>query len=259
MKDFFDQLKSITDIFNAGRLIFYPFAGALAVIPFYLFARILIVSLQPELDAQLRRDLDSMAYSWWSQAGIVLAAIVVGFLIAVAGFSMLERTGGSLAQDLARENPNRNTSFTYNYPLLRQNKSEDYAAWLIAEYYRYVEIATYILLGAMAGLGLMTLYVLVFVLRQFADEAAAVTASAYVVLVLLVAACIFVKGYLWPELWMKRVIVPGLRSFLLAKRNLIEGVKVVDRAVLPFRPQGSAPVTPTGGPAGAGPATPVSP
>jgi hypothetical protein len=45
MKDFFDQLKSITDIFNAGRLIFYPFAGALAVIPFYLFARILIVSL----------------------------------------------------------------------------------------------------------------------------------------------------------------------------------------------------------------------
>ena len=41
------------------------------------------------------------------------------------------------------EAADRSTSFTYNYPLLRQKKDEDYATWLISEYFRYVEIATY--------------------------------------------------------------------------------------------------------------------
>lgn len=241
MKELFDQLKSITDIFNVGRLVFYPFAGALVVVPFYFLVRIFVQPPAALLHLQLASDIDSMGGSWRPLV-FFLASTVVGFLVAVAGFSILDRVGAEASKEVAAQNPNYAVSFTYNYPLLRQKKDEDYATWLIGEYFRYVEIATYIPLAAIVGLGLMTLYVLVFVVRQFPDDA-----SSHVILTLLLSIWIIVKWYLWPHIWLQRVIVPTLRSFLRAKANLIEGVKTVERQVGPYKPQDSP--APAGAPA----------
>src|SRR5438445_679567 len=61
-----------------------------------------------------------------------------------------------------KQEPANVNSYPYNYPLLRQKKDEDYAMWLISEYYRFVEIATYIPLGGIIGLILLALYMFVF-------------------------------------------------------------------------------------------------
>jgi len=60
MKELFDQMKSITDALNAGRLIFYPFAGALIVYPLAMLARLLAhdsSSLSQPLFTQMSQDL----------------------------------------------------------------------------------------------------------------------------------------------------------------------------------------------------------
>jgi hypothetical protein len=239
MKEFFDGFKSVTDIFNAGRLIFYPFAGALVVIPFYLLARIILVSPTAVLFTQLTNDLKSIDHSPLSLAIFAVAAVVVGFLIAVTGFTVLDEQSAEISKQIAALNPDRSASFNYNYPLLRQKKDEDYATWLISEYFRYVEIATYIPIGGMVGLTLMMLYVLVFLMRHFAEAALLGVTSAHVVFILLLISVIITKWYLWPEIWVKRVIVPTLCTFLKAKGNLIEGVKAVERAVGPFKAEDS--------------------
>ena len=87
----------------------------------------------------------------------------------------------------------------------------------------------------MIGLTLMTFYVLIFLIRQFAEETSRGLTSAHILLVLQLIVLIVTKFYLWPEVWMKRVIVPTQRTFLRAKCNLIEGVKTVERVVGPFK------------------------
>jgi len=225
-------VKSVTDIFNAGRLVFYPAAGAFVVVPFYLLAAAFLGSPAATFGAQLSQDFARVT-STTALVVLFLASITVGFLIAVIGFRVIKRVA-----DAAPASPGEGinpVSFNYNYPLLRQKKDEDYATWLVGEYFRYVEIATYIPMGIMVGLELTTLYLLVFLVRQFAADAVAGLTSGHVLLPALLVASIVTRGYLWPEVWIPRIITPTVRTFDRAKCNLIEGVKAVERAVGPFK------------------------
>lgn len=246
MKELFDQFKSLTDIFNAGRLVFYPMAGALIVLPAYLLIRIALVTPAPTLHAQVVGDLRSLGAIEHVGWLVVFASTVVGFLTAVVGFRVLERATAETVRDVTAQLPARATSYNFNYPLLRQKKDEDYATWLMSEYFRYVEIATYIPLGALTGLVLITLYVCVFVIRRFAAEGPVPATSDLAVLVLLVAGVIFIRVYFWPEVWVKRVIVPTHGTFLKAKCNLIDGIKSVERAVGPYKGDAPSQAVPPG-------------
>lgn len=98
-----------------------------------------------------------------------------------------------------------------------------------------MEIATYIPMGIMVGLELTTLYLLVFLVRQLGIDAPGGLTSAHVVFPVLLVAAIVTRAYLWPEVWIPRIIAPTVRTFERAKCNLIEGIKVVDREVKPFK------------------------
>lgn len=227
MKELFDQIKSITDTLNVGRLIFYPFAGVLIVYPLSMLIQLLVTGPCRPLFAQMYQDLNASG----AGLGIVLSSIVVGFLVATVGFSaVLEDVVAKVKEEIKQESANEN-SFSYNYPLLRQKKEEDYATWLISEYYRFVEIATYIPLGGISGFVLLELYMFAFLFLDPARRTVAGLTTVHVILVILLGVLILIKYYVWPEVWVKRVLIPVMRTYLRAKKDLIDGVKVVDKAV----------------------------
>ncbi len=223
VKEIFDQFGKVTDILNLGRLIFYTVAGALVVLPAYMIGR-LITQPAASLSAQMASGADTLAQA--STAGVVfLASIVVGFLIATAGFPIvLEGLSDEIRRQMAQETGTNKYSFPRNYPLLRHKTDDDYAAWLISEYYRYVEIATYIPLGAIVGLALTGLYVLIALLQSTTGPGAAGVTGSHVAFLAILVALVLIRYWLWPEVWAKRVVVPTIRTYLSAKKNLIDGV-----------------------------------
>lgn len=227
VKELFDQLKgSFTDILNVGRIIFYPFAGFLTIVPFYMIVRLLLDE-QPSrlLSTQMLKNLHNITNTTLTVTfTLFMSSLVVGFLLATVGFPMLiDGLGPDISMDVEGE-PLAMNSFPYNYPLLRnkKDKDEDYAGWLISEYYRYVEIVTYIPLGGYIGLVLIEVYVFVFLLRA---GSAGLTA-AHTIFLIILGTLVLIKYYVWPEIWVKRILIPVLRTYLRAKRNLINGLRV---------------------------------
>ena len=168
MKELFDQLKSISDILNVGRLIFYTAAGALVIVPLCLLTRVMMSTLQPTFTLQLASDLQALGAPPVSVWVLFLASLVTGFLIAAVAFLGLQDRSRRIAQEVRRTVSDRTCSVTYNYPLLRQKKDEDYANWLVSEYSRYVEIVTFVPIGVILGLAVTAIYTATFLVRDLA-------------------------------------------------------------------------------------------
>jgi hypothetical protein len=225
VKELFEGLDKATDILNLGRLIFYTAAGALVVLPTYMIGWLLT---QPPaaLATQLTAAMNALTKG--SALGIIcFASIVAGFLIAAAGFPLvLESMSGEIRRQMALEAAGVNEySFPRNYPLMRNKGDHDYAAWLVSEYYRYVEIATYIPLGFIAGLGLSGVCLAIALLQDGARPGNAGLTATHGGLLVIVAALVLIRYWLWPEVWAKRVVVPTIRTYLSTKRNLIDGIR----------------------------------
>jgi len=209
----------------------------------YMILRLALADPAPTLMAQLLIDARHVTITSWSVTWLLVAtSLIMGFLIAIIGFStvlvdLVQRLPSEVLVPFGPEN----TSFTYNYPLLRKNKNEDYATWLISEYYRYIEIATYIPLGAIIGLALLDVYVFLFLVKDFASPVSGLTEAHFVFLLLFVA-WVAVAVWFWPEIWLKRVVAPAVQSYIDSKRKLIAGVKLVSQEGNPSAP-GSATVT----------------
>jgi len=103
----------------------------------YMILRLALADPAPTLMAQLLIDARHVTVTSWSVTWLLVAtSLIMGFLIAIIGFStvlvdLVQRLPSEVLVPFGPEN----TSFTYNYPLLRKNKNEDYATWLISEYY----------------------------------------------------------------------------------------------------------------------------
>lgn len=218
IQQFFDGLSKATDILNLGRLIFYTAAGALVVLPACLIGTLFLNE----------ENLRTVSESLWTAVGLLVTSMVVGFLIAAAAFPLVI---DDLSADVRREmtgqaEADEAHSFPRNYPVLRgKGGVEDYAAWLISEYYRYVEIAAYIPLGGIIGLVLVDIYVLLVLLRESTQRAHAGLTVNHVLFAMIFVALIVIRYWLWPEVWAKRVIAPTIRTYLRAKQQLIDGVK----------------------------------
>jgi hypothetical protein len=200
VKEFFDQIRSIADIMNIGRLIFYTFAGALTAIPLYMILSLLLIdgTSAPSLFTQMRYDLRNITVSAGSFVSWSLAwtSLIAGFLLAVVGFPLaLVGVGAIVDQRMDKEPSDTKYSFPFNYPFLRNTANEDYAAWLISNYYRYVEITVYIPLGAVVGLALLEVYVFIFLIGDFARPGLPGLTATHIMLLLILSLLVLIKYY----------------------------------------------------------------
>lgn len=232
-KQIFAELSKATDIFNLGRFVFYTAAGVLVVLPLNMILSLLSTlpdNLATGLFLQLSNDFGGTLAE--SRAWILLfCSIIIGFVIAAAGFTIViqdekvsQWANEKLAETLKRADPAK--SFSFNYPKLRNdNANADYSAWLVTEYYRYLEIVVFIPIGAILGVTVITLYVSVFIIKQTAVSAGAGFTEAHLSFILLLSLLLLIKYYLWPEFWLKRVVAPVLAAYRGARTRLIEGLQ----------------------------------
>jgi hypothetical protein len=149
------------------------------------------------------------------------ASVVMGFLLANVGFVILI----VVDKEVKKPEPlSEKYSFTYRYPLMKNKSDEDYAAWLIQEYYRFIEIAMYVPLGAIVGLALIEIYIFIFFLYDFARPGSAGLTAAHMMFLFTLGVLVSVKYYLWPKIWKTYVLVPLLSQYHGAKRDVINGI-----------------------------------
>ncbi len=227
VKVMFSGTDKLFDILNVGRLIFYTAGGLLAVYPLTLLAGLLAQSAPPP-GGMLTSIAPPSADAAWL---LFFFSLVAGFVLALIAFQTL--TAPAYKRVLARIGqpaPNE-FSFNYRYPLLRNDREQDYQAWLIAEYFRYVEIATLIPLGFVVGVGGLTLYPLVYLLH-FGPAALdfAQINSALLWLIVGAAALALIRHYLWPCYWRPLIVEPTVQTFIRAKANLIAGLEALPAA-----------------------------
>ena len=140
-----DSLDKITDILNVGRLIFYTAAGFCAILPAAMSMRLLAHDPDPVYWGQFLADLVCCA----RHREVWAASLIFGFVIAnLANMIVISR----FTQPPPSKHPeSEKDSYSYAFPRLysggvppKDGSGKDYAAWLISEYYRFVEIAVFI-------------------------------------------------------------------------------------------------------------------
>jgi hypothetical protein len=230
LKELLEQLGKMADILNVGRLIFYTFAGVLIVVPLHMNGR-LLAEPKPDQSVFIQMACD-FNVSGLLSVNIVVLSLVVGFVVAPAAFGIvIERLGKDLREEIEQVPINENSSFSYNYPLLK--KEQDYAAWLISEYYRYVEIATFIPLGFVIGLLLIGFYVFIYLMKDFTRTGVGGFTEAHGAFLGIIGILLIIKVYVWPTIWEERVVKPAMRAYLLAKRNVIKSLHVKQAQTIP--------------------------
>lgn len=234
MQSLLASLKSVTDVFNLGRLVFYSFAGALVVIPLFMIKRLIASAGEtlPSLGTKLAADFDGVMTE--SIYIVYLVSTVCGFLIASIGFVAVlgEIAGPVNASEIATPRPVRGAnakkafSTPFYYPLLHNKEAttDDYYGWLIAEYYRYVEIVTFIPMGAIGGLCLLDVYVLTYLIQTGMTPGNSGISPAHATFVALVLLTAMVRYRWWP-VWLARVVAPIVRVHIVAKCDLITNLE----------------------------------
>jgi hypothetical protein len=224
MKEFFDQLEKITDILNVGRVVFYPVAGVLVVLPiFMIFELLKLPSSELPRYVWINPIPEKISISFGLT--LFILSLAVGFLIAIAGFCVvIQRLSPEVSEEVSTTGP-KEYSFAYNYPFLSNKKGADYAAWLLSEYYRYLEIAIFVPLGAVIGLALLEAYLIIFVAKDFLNPSSAGFTQAQAMLILILGLLLWITQHGWEKVWERRVIKPTLAAYQRAKQLLIEGAK----------------------------------
>jgi hypothetical protein len=229
--DFFkaavDSLDKVTDILNVGRLIFYTAAGFCGLLPAAMTVR-LLGKFDSAADtwywSQFFKDLDACAKS----GPVWLAALIFGFVIAnVAASIVMNQFPSAPPHEISKE------SYAYSYPRLFSGgipkqgaaASKDYAAWLISEYYRYLEIAVYIPFGILISLPVYSLYSLTYLILKSSQTSAFVINGAHVAFALWTLASVVVWTTVWPDFWVPRIAVPLYHDWVNARRAAIHGLQ----------------------------------
>jgi len=218
LQQLFGGVDKLTDILNVGRLLFYTAAGALVIYPFDAVVRL---AQEHKFCGQPLYELAQAFRGTWE---LVVASTIVGFMIAACGWvRVVDQLSVRVKQGIESQ-PIDEHAYPFRYPQFKNLKSEDYSAWLIAEYFRFIEIVVYIPLGFLAGLGLITLFSAFYMLSwAFAGKAhgLCVVHRDFVVSALLFILCTF---YLWPKWWLPKVAEPIVGAYYRAKLLLAAGL-----------------------------------
>jgi hypothetical protein len=248
-KSLFDSLDKATDILNVGRLIFYTAAGFCGVLPVSMSLCFLAQDLgkpKPYWE-QFLSDLATCAghYQIW------LVALVFGFVIASVAYA---RTTFKLVPTTTIDKE----SYEYQYPRLfsggipdgKQGVPKDYAAWLVSEYYRYLEIIWYIPYALLLSLPVYALYSLTYLVRMIGRAEGSVLNAAHLAFALWTIFSVVAWYIVWPKFWLPRVIQPIYESWVSARRLAIAGLTdFINKPSVPSAPVSSvsdpsAPVLP---------------
>lgn len=225
--DFFksavDSLDKVTDILNVGRLIFYTAAGFCVLLPWDMTLRMLADKPADLYWNRFLTDLGNGSASW----RLWLAALIVGFVIAnIANMLVISR----FVPPPPRQP--RPDSYAFAYPRLfsggvrpKDGAVKDYAAWLISEYYRYLEIAVFIPYSIALSLPVYSLYSLLFLFRAAGHAPPTVPNAGHFAFAFWALLTIFVWGFLWPHFWLPRIAQPLYRGWVDARRAAIDGLQ----------------------------------
>jgi hypothetical protein len=156
MDKLLNVLKTVTDSFNLGRLVFYPLAGALILLPLDLITRLLLTEKVASFQVQLLKDLNALGNNAPEQGLLLLGSTVIGFLLASASFVSVIASAEQDARDRCGLSGDA-VSFPHLYVKLGTEK-ENYADWLIAEYFRFLEIVVHFPVALVSSCGLMGVY-----------------------------------------------------------------------------------------------------
>lgn len=216
-----ESLNNFTDILNVGRLIFYTAAGLCGILPFAMGLHMLsIKSVDLNYWTQFYNDIDPLLKLWqfWVVAGIF------GFIIAVLANAVTRLSSPPLDNDA------RTDYFAFQYPSLKNAGqlpanpgTDDYATWLIMEYYRYYEIALFIPYGILLSLPVYSIYSLAYLFRVL-ELNSPLGAAGYVAFALWTFLALFAWTVFWPQYWVPKVVEPTYQSWVLARRRLIKGL-----------------------------------
>ncbi|MBV8199075.1 MAG: hypothetical protein JOZ15_00480 [Acidobacteria bacterium] len=217
-KEFTDSLDKLTDILNVGRLIFYTAAGFCATLPCAMTLRLLSKAHPQPYWTQFLADMSAGS----RRVEVWLVALVAGFFISSVAFTLVK-----LQQPPARDFDTE--SYDYQYPRLfsggvRPESSKDYAAWLISEYYRYLEIVWYIPAGILVALPVWALYSLVYLARTWQAGSHAF-GEAHLAFGLWTLAAVLAWDVVWPRFWVPSIIQPLYEEWCNARHAAIHGLR----------------------------------
>ena len=236
----FNQFKNVTDVLNVGRVIFYPAAGILPTVPALMIPQVMANPLEPSFAEQFLCDFNFVLIETESPLILFFTALIVGFLIATAAFCLVIHKLGAEARKEAEEGAINNKSHAYQYPFLKDDETTDYQQWLISEYYRYVELATFIPVGFLLSLPLVSLYNLIYLIRLLGEGKYTPFAWGTPLCILFFIATWFCWIVLWRKFWVVKVVKRTLAVYHNAKVHLIDGVRKFKEEQNELRKQNSS-------------------
>jgi hypothetical protein len=245
VKALFDSLDKITDILNIGRLIFYTSAGFLLLLPMAMCLRMAAHDPLAPYWQQFLADVKACG----QHPAVWFAGLVMGFVIAtVANEVVMNRFTP------APQRESEDDTFAYWYPQLysggvrpkegtaKDYAAKDYAAWLISEYYRYVEIVVFIPYAILLSLPVYSVYSLVYLIRTSGSPEGFVLHASHYAFALWTLGWVFAAVVVWPEFWLPRVAEPTYHEWEVAFSESTHGLdafmkeKATDPAQQPPKP-----------------------
>jgi hypothetical protein len=247
IKSLFDSVDKITDILNVGRLLFYGTAGLIFMLPIAMTLRLLAHGHLDTYWAQFLSDL----WACGRHPAVWFGALVMGFVIsAVANAIVMDKLTpvpkGKIHKDY----------YDYQYSRLfnggmrpKDGASKDYAAWLISEYYRYVEIVIFIPYAVLLALPVCSFYSLVYLIRTAGQPEGFVLHASHYAFALWTLAWVTSAVFVWPEFWFPRVAQPTYEGWVLSRREAIAGLKAfMDETNPAAKPAAQPPAKPSAQP-----------
>jgi MFS family permease len=219
LKQLSDGIAKLSDIFNLGRLVFYTAAGALLVYP----AVAGVAALKGPLRGEALGELVTAGEKLDWQA-MLLASVVAGFVIAAYGFARVLTPAAPHVKAASESRPVDRRSYPFRYPQLRNGQNQDWDAWLIQEYFRFVEIVAYVPLGLLGGLAAVAVYAGAYVIAWAAGGHGVELGAPHVAFAAVAAAFAFCAFFVWPRFWVPRVVYPVLEAYHRAKEGLIDAL-----------------------------------
>jgi hypothetical protein len=161
-----------------------------------------------------------------SRYEVWIAALVFGFVIVVVAYALTS------FKPAPREQIDPE-SYDYQYPRLfsggvkdaQKATSKDYAAWLISEYYRYVEIVWYIPYAVLLSLPVYALYSFTYLFCTLGQAADTTFNAAHLAFGLWTMASILAWSIVWPQFWLPKIVQPVYENWISASRAGIAGLK----------------------------------
>ena len=223
-KTLFDSLDKITDILNVGRLIFYTSAGFIALLPMAMCLRLLSHDPLVSYWAQFFSDMKTCTTQ---SVAVWLASLVFGFVIATLANAVVMNQFHRVP--LAEPHKDH---YSYQYARLfsggvrlKEGTTKDYAAWLISEFYRYLEIVVFIPYAILLSLPVYALYTLAYLIHTAGRPDGFVLHAGHYAFALWTLTSVFAAIVVWPEFWFPRVAEPTYQDWVVARREAIAGLE----------------------------------